>query len=347
MANTVPAAWPPVEPAVYAPGETIRATDWQRLADASNYLAAHHHARCIVQEYFDPPLTDAGAGWLQMCEWRIPERPGITTADSRVNISRDPAQPLTLEWRSVNAGGALACGAGAVARGWVSASGLALDFGPGYETIQLWGFGDAANPLTTYTAALRYLSRTSPLAAGTVGGTVAFDANELAADEPLSADAIRLLNDNLTAMLGYDQVYAQWSAVTNVASPIAQMPTWLHRVWVPHHSGAEGAGLTVRVYVRTRNVTGATERVRIYHGGDSPRTADHTDIDVAGPAGTVAWYVKDIRLGYSEIRGLPRGIRLSQLGIAPVPTDAAFPAGADFSGHLSTAEILSVSAWGV
>lgn len=356
MARTVPATYTAPDPGLYAPEEVVSESAAEgkpeTLAMAAQYLAALP-LPLVDQGWNDgdnpcrrsaamPVMPAAGSYGTHVCVWRVPAYANRTSIDVAANAIRAGASG-TVRFRSVTADDTVDLAIGG-ARAWVVGTGLTCDFSAGYEDIEMYVSGAGGSDTSVYSAHVDFPAMSSPMSApSSTDGYVPFDDAEVDDDEPLSADFMGRLRDNVDELLTRQRVVFAWSGLVNTSAGGAAaqaMPTYPHSILVPVHRGTTRRARKVRVWVRSINAGGSDLAVKVLARGRSPRLDDARTVgSITVPAGTAsaAWFSGDVSLPEEyDFEAVGVGHPCVRLGVIPEPSTHA---------KASTAPIWSMSAW--
>ena len=377
MANLVPGAYPKPNPLNVSAGKAIRSASAldpgangfgvDPLFQSANWLLANFGHRDVVTACW--PRIDgvwqatetALAFGAPNAVYRIPKVPGLTS--------------ITVTFVVPVVGGFIVPegeiefhGGGAVANFVVVAPGIytgsvALDFGVlDYATVFIYAKTNAGKTFYLESLDLSYAPASSPMPSGVRAedGAIAFDEGQFDPDQPLTAEAMHALFDDIDAIESVKQTYAQWSVWRiNGDAPAAadvrlhSIPnTWVVPVWRKPDNPAI-AEETLKAWVRLEGLgTAATQVVICVGAGYNPNLQTRVVIPVnAGAAEN--WYEVDVPVKH-DLRvatGMPPGYDTMVISIWPNSStsdgsnlEQTIPTNAD---KLSTALIRSVCIWGV
>lgn len=349
MARTFPTAFPTPDLQFVSPRENITAAQLLPLVSGLNWLAAK--GPVVVSQAWhrnDIPLARTSAVYgAANASWRIPFVDGLTTVTATVRASRLGAAGA-IRFTGATAGVAVTTALAAAGEQWVTTAPITVaSTALAPEVLEMRIVGDGAAATVIHEVHVEYTQLTSPLAA-TLGAFTGCDVDEVAADAPIAADLLRYVFDNLAAIRDRVHVRLAWSGLADVDDGTVgtvYAPPWPHRVWCPVHPGGRDAGVTMRVWYRAQNVSGATEYLTIHHGGGRVEGsgADHrTRIAIPGPAGAVKDTYEDVVL--SEVRSIP-GLPYDLASVSVYP--AGFGGFSDGSGSpaRTTCSLRRLSAW--
>jgi hypothetical protein len=232
---------------------------------------------------------------------------------------------------------------------------LTIDASGGYETVSIWLDANGGAHAIDLAAVLVVVPpESSPLAAGELdSGCVAFDAGELAADEPLASAQGRRIIDNATTLRAVPHVYWNWSAFDHF--PTDPLPNMMRSV--PHvipcvvWADTEREGWDLTVHVRA-TASGVDKYVYLHAGLDAMPGYDITTAITVTAGTTEGWVTGTLRVPSRRklLKSVP-GWETIMLTVYPNPTESDAPknwkrreGGED--GMLSSAEIHSISVWG-
>lgn len=277
MANDVPATRVPVDVGLLLAGNALASRAYAHLARASNFTQAHtgsgtpRVSQSFARRGTGPTAVfqyTSGAA-APVCGWWVPPTRGATVVECYV-VGSSVGGGGTVEFRST-AGAAVTGPALLPATvGLVGPLSLTIDAG-GVEEVKLWLDASGGN-ISIDSILVVVPPQSSPLGAG-VGddGCVAFDADELQADEPLSADAMQRLRANAATLRQVPHVYWNWSGLTGatLGTDALYMHAEPHVMPVPVWPDTDRDNLTVTVkakayrtasdgYVRVHAATGCT-----------------------------------------------------------------------------------------
>lgn len=281
MANDVPTSRTPADPGDLMAGQGIRAARVQPLLDASNFITAHIGSGTPRISQTFPRRGSGPTGVLRytsgasalVCRWDIPDTRGETSVDCYI-VGSSVGGGGTVEFRSLTAGAVTAATAIPSAKGLVGPLALTIDTSSDDEQVGM--YLDATGGAIVVDSVLVVVPpKSSPLPAGIdATGCVAFDASELQADEPLSADIAAALRANLAAARDVPHVYWNWSgmASTVAGADAAYMRAIPHCMTAPVWMDAdrEAWDLDVRA---TALRTGDDQHIRLF-AATGPRVED-------------------------------------------------------------------------
>lgn len=358
MANLIPVVYPKPNPLNIASGKSIREGNVEPILQSSNWLLANHGHRDVVVACFPfitgswyAEETNTGYPSEPNAVYRIPYVEGVDTALLRVYAPSEADQAGTIRVNSGDGNVDLAI----PGAGFYDVD-VPLGFHPdGYSTFKIYTKADAGKTLYIQSLTISYPEADGPLPAGQRSDdSVPFDQEEFNPNKPMSADVEDFIIGNLEALAETHQTYIQWSGWrvtggTTEFSRMASLPTmWVCPVW--HETDMENYNL--EVYVRAEG-TDVDSQIVIGVGDTfNPSRQVVKKIAVASGSGEI-WYHTTIKLRrHVRIQtGAPPGYDTILVSIWPESSsseDNSIEQSMNVrSDRLSTATILSVSAWGV
>lgn len=299
MARTIPAppyvAPEPTKAAVGDPimgGSAAEPGHWLDIAKGVNLAISDGHAGSVIQQnWIDVGAGHAGAGWIELYRYRVPELSPYHTVVQCEVYGLSATGTGRVRFSSVNAFGAQWVALG-VADAWHTTANLAVSFGwVGYEEIYVEHDADVEIRAISVTYLPSDPSGLWPgadgaLAAGATGSYIPMDDLEVGFDSAHPSRLGHMLRDNLALMKARQRVYMNWSADATGAAAMSQ---YSHRQLAPvfHRANVEGEELTV--YVRVGNASATTDGwIYIQHGGAGAGRLHPDNPDAATPGEPVA-----------------------------------------------------------
>jgi hypothetical protein len=354
--------WPSPDPFAVGTGQVLRAAAAQPLGEALDYARSIYGRRDLVCASFpqlgggDTELT----GWQAtedqtaysahpQAAWTIPVLPDC----AEVTVEVDVVGEATLDgWiKVVGDGAAVEHHALTLGRKTLV---VGVDTTADEQEIRLWLKADSAGKTITISSVTVYADvLTSPLAAGAGSdGFVGVDEDELGADEALSTDLVHGMLGDLGRLRDTVQTAYQWSAwrpASGVTEKEAMMDACAHVAVVPVWQGSGGHVVEVRIRAASDPVDDTHVLV-----GLGPRLAPPytREVSITIPAAAATgWYSETIQLptGQRAAAGMPSGWDSTFATVWPVgysPNIGGLDVDlATTDAHLTTARVLSVSAW--
>lgn len=298
MANTVPASRTPPDVGLVLAGNALASRAYAPLARASNFVQAHTGSGTPrASQAFARRGSGGGTGVLRyttasaspVAGWWVPDTRGATSVDCYI-IGSSVGGGGTCEFRSTVEGGVTGLSALPAAVGLVGPLSLDIDASGGVEEVKLWLDATGGN-ITVDSVLIIVPPQSSPLGAGTgADGCVAFDVDELGADQPLSSDTVRQMRASAATLREVPHVFWNWSGLTGTLAgtdaPYMHAEAHIMPVVVWPDTDRDQLAVTIKAKV-LRSASDTHVRV---HATVGPRVDDIVstcEILVAGGAGTL------------------------------------------------------------
>lgn len=369
MANDVPATRTPPDVGLLLAGNALASRAYAPLARASNFTQAHTGSGTPrVSQSF----ARRGTGPTGVCVytsgaaspvagWWVPNTRGATSVDCYV-VGSSVGGGGTVEFRSTTGAAVTGLAALPAAVGLVGPLALTIDASGGYDEVKLW-LDASGGAITVDSVLVLVPPQSSPLAVGLGDdGCVAFDVNEMEADQPLSADAVQQIRANAETLREVPHVFWNWSGLTGTTAGTDApfMHSQVHSMPVPVWPDTDRDDLEVTIRAKVLRSAGDTH-VRV-HAATGCRVEDIVstcEMVVTGGASTLVDVTGTMRLPKRRyLRNVAPGLPSCALWVWPVmgwPGDAFSVAALDWWGQhtggapelLTTAKVNRLTVCGI
>lgn len=363
--------YPKPNPLSVSAGQGIRADKFDPVLEAANWCAGvYGHFDVVtagwpaIDSVWSATETDTAYGTDPQAEFRIQPLPGSESGAQTVNVKIVVIAPTLagnfgeLEFRGGAASTALAITGGGIYVTYVD-----LDYsiaGGEYCDLKVFAKADPGMEVTISGLNVSFEPDSSPLPAGFMSdGIVPFAVGNPVGgetgtpDEPLSADIMKALADNLDILESRKHQFWQWSSWRRSSDSIkdARLPGIPNSVVVPAWiKPRTGPDRTLKCWIRASGEVSAEAWVVVSVGGVFYPIEQHVRRTIEVVGGAVNWYSVDLPLKHDShglAPGMPPNYETMAITVWPFPTglneDADFPSA---KSRMTTAKVLSISIWG-
>lgn len=327
------------------PRQPILAADVAALLDAVNWL----HARgrlAFSQAWSDGIFARSSNAYSAsgQVRYRVPDPGGGRTALTvYAYVTRAGASGAVKVTTFAGAATATTAIPGA-GPAWVKVGPVTCSFGAGPEDVDVFTIGDGAGLTTVHTVFAEFEPASSPLGSGALGGFLALDGDEAAADAALSSDLLLTVQADLADLLARNRVLYTWSGLHDVDDGTAgpeEMPAWSHRVWGRATPGAIDRGRTLTVNAYCVNSGGSAADFVFNAGGQGVDGNEDFELRVSCAGGFSGWKSGTVELDEDSHAG-PYDHPMAALTVYPAGSATAPARG----WQRSDVDVRAISVWG-
>lgn len=369
MANTVPTTRTPTDVGLLLAGNSLASRAYKPLARASNFVQAHTGSGTprAVQAFARRGSGPTGvfrytvSAASPVAGWWVPDTRGATSVDCYI-IGSSVGGGGTGNFKSTVAAAATGPSVLPATPGLVGPLALDIDASGGVEEVVLW-LDATGGAIVVDSVLILVPPQSSPLDTGTGDdGCVAFDVDELGADQPLSSDTMRQLRSNAETLRQVPHVFWNWSGLTGTAAGTNAPYMHAQAHIMPTVAWPDTDRDQLEVTIKARVLRSASDTNVRVHVTTGPRVGDIVstcDILVAGGAATLVNVSGTTTLRKRRfMANLAPGLQSCALMVWPL---MAWPGNADnldaqawWAEHtggspdlLTTAKVNRLTVWGI